>query len=372
MSATRRFSFCGSFRAMTKRPLTDLENANFRIGVLSETIDKLTNTLHDDPNRAAQYGWDGIEEKARELVKTPGCFVLVGQHPEIWRKPFPPDPNVKGEKYCGECNRKLDDDETCHCSCDCLKGADWLSGKADESKEATMLFGGIPYTAVWTPRTEEGLRTEREGLLKEMENLHARAVRLEAEKEGLKASLEVEEEAAQVSGGILSNVCDILFEDPERAATHGYEGVQNKAKDYVERVGQTRDFELQKKILLKILDIVESMDIGELPTIVQQLQNEHDRREAAREGMQKIVDQETAARAVELDAITADLKASRQNRDLASNHSIHSPEDREAESDRGDAIFSVRGHKIKIDEEGIIWLSGDMISWKYLCRITDE
>lgn len=46
--------------------------------------------------------------------------------------------------------------------------------------------------------------------------------------EKLEAQLTTEEECAMNSGGILSDVCDLVFDDPERAATHGYKGVHNK------------------------------------------------------------------------------------------------------------------------------------------------
>lgn len=46
--------------------------------------------------------------------------------------------------------------------------------------------------------------------------------------EKLEAQLTAEEQRAMESGGILSDVCDLVFDDPERAATHGYNGVHNK------------------------------------------------------------------------------------------------------------------------------------------------
>ena len=53
---------------------------------------------------------------------------------------------------------------------------------------------------------------------------------LQARVKTLEEMLYEEEKCAEESGGILSDVCDILFNDPNRAATHGYEGVIERAK----------------------------------------------------------------------------------------------------------------------------------------------
>lgn len=54
--------------------------------------------------------------------------------------------------------------------------------------------------------------------------------------EKLEAQLTTEEQCAMESGGILSDVCDLVFDDPERAATHGYEGVKEKIVDQKNRL----------------------------------------------------------------------------------------------------------------------------------------
>ena len=62
------------------------------------------------------------------------------------------------------------------------------------------------------------------------------------EKRKVEAQLTTEEECAMNSGGILSDVCDLVFDDPERAATHGYEGVKEKI---VEMKNQLRLYQIQ-------------------------------------------------------------------------------------------------------------------------------
>ncbi len=44
-----------------------------------------------------------------------------------------------------------------------------------------------------------------------------------------------EEAASLESGGILSDVCDIAFEDEMRAADHGYDGIRERVKALVEK-----------------------------------------------------------------------------------------------------------------------------------------
>jgi len=78
----------------------------------------------------------------------------------------------------------------------------------------------------------------RDGLLqakRELDGLNKRCTRLEAQ-------LTAEEQCAMNSGGILSDVCDLVFDDPERAATHGYEGVKEKI---VEMKNQLRLYQIQ-------------------------------------------------------------------------------------------------------------------------------
>lgn len=68
--------------------------------------------------------------------------------------------------------------------------------------------------------------------------------------EKLEAQLTAEEQRAMESGGILSDVCDLVFDDPERAATHGYEGVKEKIVDLKNKV---RFFEHRYKETWKAL-----------------------------------------------------------------------------------------------------------------------
>lgn len=45
-----------------------------------------------------------------------------------------------------------------------------------------------------------------------------------------------EETAALHSGGILSDVCDVVFDDPDRAAKHGYDGVVERCRELVAKL----------------------------------------------------------------------------------------------------------------------------------------
>lgn len=60
---------------------------------------------------------------------------------------------------------------------------------------------------------------------------YERATAAEAERDRLAEELEAER-SGEVDG-MLADLCDILFEDKERAATHGYEGVVDKAREVV-------------------------------------------------------------------------------------------------------------------------------------------
>ncbi len=60
---------------------------------------------------------------------------------------------------------------------------------------------------------------------------YERATAAEAERDRLAEELE-SERSGEVCG-MLADLCDILFEDKERAATHGYEGVVDKAREVV-------------------------------------------------------------------------------------------------------------------------------------------
>lgn len=60
---------------------------------------------------------------------------------------------------------------------------------------------------------------------------YERATAAEAERDRLAEELEAER-SGEVCG-MLADLCDILFEDKERAATHGYEGVVDKAREVV-------------------------------------------------------------------------------------------------------------------------------------------
>lgn len=53
--------------------------------------------------------------------------------------------------------------------------------------------------------------------------------------ERLEAQLAAEERCATESGGILSDICDLVFDDPERASTNGYEGVKEEIVKLKER-----------------------------------------------------------------------------------------------------------------------------------------
>ena len=57
--------------------------------------------------------------------------------------------------------------------------------------------------------------------------------RVAAERDHAQNSALREEEHAMHSGGILSDVCDVLFEDESRAALHGYDGVLERARELV-------------------------------------------------------------------------------------------------------------------------------------------
>ena len=57
---------------------------------------------------------------------------------------------------------------------------------------------------------------------------------LQREIEGLRQQAQQEEEAAINSGGILSDVCDIAFNDEGRAMTEGYDGIRERVRELVE------------------------------------------------------------------------------------------------------------------------------------------
>ncbi len=57
---------------------------------------------------------------------------------------------------------------------------------------------------------------------------------LRREIKGLRQQARQEEEAAMHSGGILSDVCDIAFDDEGRAMTEGYDGIRERVRELVE------------------------------------------------------------------------------------------------------------------------------------------
>lgn len=57
---------------------------------------------------------------------------------------------------------------------------------------------------------------------------------LRREIEGLREIVEQEEQEALNSGGILSDVCDIAFNDEGRAMTAGYDGIRERVRELVE------------------------------------------------------------------------------------------------------------------------------------------
>lgn len=54
-------------------------------------------------------------------------------------------------------------------------------------------------------------------------------------REELESMLDAEVESGHKAHGLLADICDAAFGDPERAATHGYEGVLERVKELVER-----------------------------------------------------------------------------------------------------------------------------------------
>lgn len=68
----------------------------------------------------------------------------------------------------------------------------------------------------------------------------ARIAALEAEVRTVTLQRNAEEEAAMHSGGILSDVADILYGDTTRAETHGYRGVKTRARNVVREVKRQR------------------------------------------------------------------------------------------------------------------------------------
>lgn len=61
-------------------------------------------------------------------------------------------------------------------------------------------------------------------------------VRLKSEVTQTAARLHAEEQSATGSGGILSSVCDLVFDDPRRALDHGYDGVEDKIVEIINKL----------------------------------------------------------------------------------------------------------------------------------------
>jgi len=72
---------------------------------------------------------------------------------------------------------------------------------------------------------------EAPGECASIHKLQAKLSEVTAERDRLAEELEAER-SGEVCG-MLADLCDILFEDKERAATHGYEGVVDKAREVV-------------------------------------------------------------------------------------------------------------------------------------------
>lgn len=63
----------------------------------------------------------------------------------------------------------------------------------------------------------------------------------------LRERLKAEERTATISGGTLSDVCDLVFGDPERAGVHGYKGVKEEIIDLKNRALMSEFFQEQAK-----------------------------------------------------------------------------------------------------------------------------
>jgi hypothetical protein len=74
---------------------------------------------------------------------------------------------------------------------------------------------------------------EREAMRVKLEALESMLVDCETERDMAQSSWDDEHEAANHSGGILSDVCDVVFADADRAAKHGYDGVLEQCKSIV-------------------------------------------------------------------------------------------------------------------------------------------
>lgn len=176
-----------------------LPEATLQIAVLTEMLDKLTNILFNDASRAEDHRWDGIEEKAVEVAEEAGkhhmkhltTSVVLLKNGEfiLMRK----DGTILTKKDGSEWEERE------------LVSGD-LSGATKKDWDVLMAENGRLF------RCNEELTTERESY---------------------KHALEKEEQKAIKSDGILSSVCNTLFEDEERASTHGYDGVEEKAKDAI-------------------------------------------------------------------------------------------------------------------------------------------
>lgn len=125
----------------------------------------------------------------------------------------------------------------------------------------------------------------------------------------VESQLEDEEEAAMKSGGILSDVCDVLFRDETRALTHGYEGVLDRAK---ELVGRVTDLE-QERIRIREIAFSTKPDLNgmgrhQLETIIGAQATELVARSEEVERTRNVADAEREARR-ELEAILACYEA---------------------------------------------------------------
>lgn len=78
--------------------------------------------------------------------------------------------------------------------------------------------------------TVRDLRHDRDEAHRLAKHHNERWLIAEAERDRAIEQRDAEEKAAIHSVGILSDVCDVVFADPQRAMTHGYDGVVERCR----------------------------------------------------------------------------------------------------------------------------------------------
>lgn len=192
--------------------LTDLEEMTLRAKHLTSMLDTLVSILFEDERRVVCYGYAEVEEKATELVAKAkraddpltGYIAGVGED----GRPI----------YARLSELKLKTDATRPSA----EGVDWLSqeGQLEENAE-----------------TSSGKTTTENEVI---EDLKKRIERAEAETKTMSSQYREHRDilanlrrTAAKDGQVFLNVCNILFEDEERAATHKCNGIEQQARELV-------------------------------------------------------------------------------------------------------------------------------------------